>query len=854
MNNQPEIQDWGAPGLPQPQSSFDFVGMLQRRFWIIVLCIIFATGGGVFWFWKSPVKYSSVARTHIYFQNPNVAIMGNDGFATQSSIQSHDELIRSESVMKTVASEILKEIQRQKAIESDNEQTKNGGDTPEVPPGTEEIVESNIDLSKTYGEFQDLNTSQISVRLQQGLEVKKDRTDPNIYQLIYTGKNQTDCQIILRKIINSYKKHLDAKYQDEGEKIVKRIGEAQSQIDTELKPLRESLDAWREKNERALTYHQPGILVQEDGKKTNGYRIEAQRIYQEIADLKKKKQKIEDDQRWIDNALASKMSRPEILTHIDKFNDWLQLKQQIEKATPDKVEQKTLAPFEEPEPPANLIETRFEVESKKREIESMTDKGFGEKHPEVRKVKLALDSLETKLAFMEKLYKSQLEKAKKKYDELKKLTETPVEVKESDLPKLLEEYDLIGLHKAYLQQQLVRVNSDLLNLEGEHQEKLDAAKTVDGLLADEQKFLNAIQAKVSLNEAVKQKISEFNVEKGNGFYIVEDINSPTYGRQTEPSMLKIFAITTFLGLVVGTGLGYLVEIADKTFRNPNEIAQQLGMQVIGHVPVLSTRKVNAKGSAMDESLIAFHLPKSQQSEAFRAIRTSIFFNSQGKNSQIIQVTSPTPGDGKSTLAANLAVSLAQSGKRVLIVDADLRRPTVHYLFGTDSEIGFAAVLNGDAEIEDAISDSEVEGLSIMPAGSRPSNPSELLTSSHLYDLFEVLREKFDFIIMDTPPMLAVTDPTAVAARADGVILALRIKKNVKLSASRAKEVLDSVGAKIMGIVVNGAGMVQGNYSTTAAYGNGYGSGYAGNYYSYGYDYGESSYYYDEDSRATTAKR
>ena len=133
------------------------------------------------------------------------------------------------------------------------------------------------------------------------------------------------------------------------------------------------------------------------------------------------------------------------------------------------------------------------------------------------------------------------------------------------------------------------------------------------------------------------------------------------------------------------------------------------------------------------------------------------------------------------------------------------------------------MLKGEAEIEDAIADCDVDGLSIMPCGARPTNPSELLISTRLCtNYLKCFEKKFDYIIMDTPPMLAVTDPCAVAARADGVILTMRIKKNIKLSASRAKEILDSVNAPILGIVVNGAGMVQGNYSNSGSYGYGYG--------------------------------
>lgn len=858
MSSHPQQSpDWGADRDPQPQSSFDFVGMLQRRFWIIVLCLIFATGGGVFWYWKSPVKYSSVARTHIYFTNPNISIVGNDGFTTTNSIQSHDELFKSETVLRKTAEEILRNIQNGSI-------TKNPEDIPgdEAETGTpDENLEATDRTTDTAGEqpfaqLRDMTVGQIVTHLMKSVDVVQDRNDKNIYQISYTGSNRRDCHVILGKIIKNYEAHLTSKYENEGQKLLDNIKAAQRRIHDDLRELNSQLDHWRNDVHKAdFERYADGILITKEGK-TNRYRMEAQELYKEISDLQKERDKISDDQKWIDSAIASKMSKQEILTHIDKFSDWLQIEQRkITSAKNSGAPLKLPTEFEEPEPPADLLEARFAVTQKQGEIQELIDKGFGANYPGRRSLERQLKELQARVKFLEEHHERLVEKARKKYDELKKLAETQENVDASELPKILNDIDLIGLHKSFLEQKLIRLDNDLAKLKTEYDAKMSKANALDVLLNEEKKMLNEIAMQESLNNTVLQKISEIEVEKDNGGYILDVINSPSYGRQTEPSMVKIFAITSFLGLVLGTGLAYLVEIADKTFRSPAEIAQQLGMQVIGHVPVLTTRKVNAKDSALDESLVAFHLPKSQQSEAFRAIRTALFFNAQGKNSQIIQVTSPTPGDGKSTLAANLAISLAQSGKQVLIVDADLRRPTVNHLFGIDSEIGFAAVLNDEADIDDAILESpEVDGLSVMPSGKRPSNPSELLTSSRLYDLFEVLREKYDFIIMDSPPLLAVTDPAAVAARVDGVLLALRIKKNVKLSASRAKEVLDSVGANIMGIVVNGAGMVQGTYSNSAAYGYGYGSGYGGSYYSYGYDYGESAYYYDEDSKATTARR
>ena len=200
---------------------------------------------------------------------------------------------------------------------------------------------------------------------------------------------------------------------------------------------------------------------------------------------------------------------------------------------------------------------------------------------------------------------------------------------------------------------------------------------------------------------------------------------------------------------------------------------------------------------------------------------------RGKQHSVIQVTSPTPGDGKSTLASNLSVSIAQSGKRVLLVDADMRRPRQHSVFGIEATEGFATVLSGRSAWRDCVYEcEEIEGLTLMPCGKKPQNPAELCSSPQVKDLIEELREEFDFVVIDTPPLLAVTDAGPIAARVDGVILTLRIKKNVRVSAERAAEMLQNIGANCIGLVVNGVG-AQSGYGSQYTYGA-YRAGYSYN--------------------------
>jgi capsular exopolysaccharide synthesis family protein len=284
----------------------------------------------------------------------------------------------------------------------------------------------------------------------------------------------------------------------------------------------------------------------------------------------------------------------------------------------------------------------------------------------------------------------------------------------------------------------------------------------------------------------------------------------------------------------GLGLGYLVELADRRFRTPEDVRHHLGLPLIGHIPVIhetGSRKRQSGATPSDGHiapvLCAARRPKSCEAEAVRAVRTALYFSSRGQRHKVIQITSPDAGDGKTTLASNLAISIASSGKKTLLVDGDLRRATVHKMFGLENSVGLVELIGSGAKLADGVRQGPVENLWIISSGRQHGNPSELLTSPRFHELLDVLRQKYDFIIIDTPPMLPVTDPSVVAARVDGVLLVIRLTKHARDHASRAVEMLGALGATVLGVVVNGIGRAGGyGYRREYHYGYGYAYGYA----------------------------
>lgn len=330
---------------------------------------------------------------------------------------------------------------------------------------------------------------------------------------------------------------------------------------------------------------------------------------------------------------------------------------------------------------------------------------------------------------------------------------------------------------------------------------------------------------------------EAKESKNKRAYDIRPLDKPRIGRKVGPNLPTWVAPGVLFGLLLAVGLAYLAEIADQGFRDPAEIRRRLGVPVFGHVPPIrldqpATADVSA---TYDASLVAARRPKSVEAETYRGVRTQLLV-ALSAGQKLIQVTSPNPGDGKSTTAANLAISLAQAGKRVALIDADFRKPRVHTMFGLDkAAVGLASVVDGTADLDAALRPCDVDNLSVMPCGPRPANPAELLAGERFADILRELQGRFDFVLIDSPPLLAVSDPLVIAQRADAVILVFGLTRRSRPQTERAKELLADSGATLIGVVVNGAD------SPAASYGYSAGSYKSG----YGYEYQYTEKYADD---------
>ena len=218
----------------------------------------------------------------------------------------------------------------------------------------------------------------------------------------------------------------------------------------------------------------------------------------------------------------------------------------------------------------------------------------------------------------------------------------------------------------------------------------------------------------------------------------------------------------------------------------------------------------AKGAK--RTLITTINPRSPISEQYRTIRTNIQFSMIDDSFKILACTSASPGEGKSTTITNLAVTFAQQGQKVLLVDADLRKPTIHRTMEVSNRKGLTTLITKKATIKEAISTTKINNLHVLPSGPIPPNPSELLGSKMMTDLIAGLSQRYDLILFDTPPVLAVTDAQVLGNRCDGVVLVLKSGETEKKNLVKAKELLDRAQVKIIGTIINGVDAKSANYN------------------------------------------
>ena len=347
--------------------------------------------------------------------------------------------------------------------------------------------------------------------------------------------------------------------------------------------------------------------------------------------------------------------------------------------------------------------------------------------------------------------------------------------------------------KRSLQEQIQRLQEEISTLQARIEEERQTAGDGNPDLLPLQTQLATLQSSYA---NLYQQYEEVRLAEARAQDTVVLTEPALSARKVRPQTARNTLMALIIGLMLGLGAAFLIEYLDDTVKTPDDIARMTD------IPLLTGIATVQEEDALP--LVAHTRPKSPVSEAFRILRTNIQFAGVDKPLRSLVITSPGPSEGKSFITANLGIVMAQMGHKVIIVDADLRRPMQHRFFNVPKNVGLTNVLvaNPHTILDDALRETEVPNLWVLPSGSTPPNPSELLGSRRMQEVLEELLERADLILFDTPPALAVTDASILAKNADGVLVITQVGGTRIPALYQTLLELDRVGVRVIGTVLN----------------------------------------------------
>ncbi len=764
-----------------PVPSFDIYGALWRRKSVIILLAVLGAGLAGLLFWFSTPTYASVLRLMIWMQAPPSVING-EVVQQQVALEKQKTLLSSETVL-SAAMKSLQEMKDEKG---------------------ESLLATFNELDFSLGDLGEMLTVS---------PVGKDMSSDSL-EIRCEGKHKEDLPLILTEVYKSYEKVIQGNSSESGRDTIELLRNLQDSLKTE--------------NDKSLRDYQAMLadltLVTENqlGKWVNPHVAELNRMTLErdefLKSFREADQSLEQIQAAVDPETTNEdLLRLAVIEAKKYFNlvgreDGYSLLAFEDRQRVSRYEQRIEAGYAE----VLALEAERE-ESAKR---------FGEKHPQVEFVE---SKYQAALAAMNRLNKELdgLRSLSSEGDPKAKLNESAIQEAKNRDEQMVRMYAAALMN----QRERAKYNLDKANDDIVSKEKL-TNKTSQQIAQ-----LNLLREEIDDRRASLSQILEqmAAIEVTSGNYAstkVRLIDHATSPRQVFPVLWKFLLVGSLIGGFLGCGLAILIDHSDLSYRTPIDIQESLNVPVICKVPKIRKGKLDKDftGSPM---LITCLNSNSSAAETFRAARTSLLFAAGQTGHKVFMFTSPSPGDGKSTIVANLAISLAQTNKKICLIDADYRRPRVQQNFGIQFEPGGMQYLLGEATLAEVLRPCDFQSnLTVMTTGGRPHNPGELIASSAFADMVGELRNQFDIVLIDCPPIIPVADAASLASVVDGIIMILRIRRGVILSAHKAKERLDMVNGNLMGVIVNGM--------DENLYYNEYGTYYRGAYYS-GTNY---SKYYD----------
>ena len=609
----------------------------------------------------------------------------------------------------------------------------------------------------------------------------------NVLEISVTNKKAKEAVIIVDAVAQAYKRWLLKEHSKHNEQIVADVLKAERIL---AENLQAKEDAYATFIEESPHTWQGGTHNGKPGARTNVHQVKIEDILKRINDVNHQSMEIQSRKTKLAVAQNEGKSDTEIEKMIQRFNQMEQISASRSRGSGGSGGGSGASDQTSP--------TQMLIPLLLKQKELLTE--FGANHPDLREVRVKIAELRTILSGQGVALPAQGPDGSTEVSNLNVIQ--------------------IYLSSLQVREELLEEQLELLNI-GLEAEVL-AAKKLTRTAMEADTFASDISNTKQILDKVTLRLNELGLNNGAG-YTMEVMNK---GRHQLNIKKPIKFVVASMVLMAGAVMALLClrEFKDMTVRTADDLRVRLGLPVIGGVPfyVPSGREELAASSFpnLHPALCYAHKPGSLEAEAIRSVRTSVIVQAESVKAKVIQITSAEPGDGKSTLVANLAIAMAQSGKRVLLVEADMRRPVLGGLFGVKPEIGLSDVLKGDVHFRNIIQQSVFEGLSVALAGGKAGAPAELLASSVLPSALDDVREDYDLILIDSPPLLAVADPCIIGRSTDGVLMVVRLGKNQYAYISRAQELLATHSIKLLGVIANGIF----DLSDGSGYGYGYGYG------------------------------
>ncbi|MBM81511.1 MAG: hypothetical protein CMJ78_13100 [Planctomycetaceae bacterium] len=622
-----------------------------------------------------------------------------------------------------------------------------------------------------------------------GLKVERsaghDRSLLNVLDITYKNRNKDDARQILEAVVDAYEAYLKNSQQEHNSETRELIDEANVKLEAQLQAKMAAYVDFRQS--APLQWKRPPGTESSPADVVN---VHQDRLEAIDAERRKNLLEREDLQSKIavfEEAIASGQSM-ESLTMLVKFY--------ISTSEKAVAPQTIVTGLPGQENTAQLLPLLIQEQRLLRDL--------GADHPDVQ-------SVQSEIALVKAYYRQQ---------GIPIPGADVVPGADKKTPKSADA-NLVTTYMASLRQQWKALANKNVRLDSLYDDEAKKAKEFSKFEAEDQKFVEEIARIKSLQAVIVKRLAEMGLVAKNYGYKLKQI-SPVRDQLVFKRKLKFWFMGLAMAMSAVGAVIYWREWRDTTLKTFDDVRQSMQFPVLGGVPEFAAislmDQMLYEQSPLQPSLCYFHRPGSSEAEAYRSVRTALFVSGSGR-SQAIQVSSPEPGDGKTTFISNLAIAIAQSGRKVLLIDADLRRPTVNQLFGLPQDIGTCDVLLGDIELPNAVKESGIEGLQILTAGTPVGSPAELLSSARMASTIEAAKAEYDFVLVDTPPLLAVSDPCIVAPYTDGLLMVVCVGKNKRTTTRRAADLLDTHNVEVLGVIANSIEQTQGNSYT-------YSGGYA----------------------------